>query len=365
MKPRAAAVAIVVAALGLLVGPVGGAAAKPGPQVHERSLRLAVAVRGSNGFRGFISTEGHKRVTLTLARGESRIEIQTKGRVSRNGITARFGDLGRVALRFQGEPEAARGTRRRGHGQSSRRVCSGRPSIVEDGVFHGTIRFQGENGFTRIDTRRAPGTVARRFRRVCRKTTLEKFAAIGKKLFAKLPVKLLEVRGRVDDTNVVFTATSFDLSSVLGPTARPFVGIGGGTVERHDGMRIRRAAIVEGGKGHYLAAKPGKLPQTLTVAPPKPFLESATHHKEAGVPATWIGTLGVRLPGAGLVPLTGHGFRSAYCNLTLGELTDGERCLPRRTALGARPLAALVWASAQGSGSQSQAFWDVRLSWSR
>jgi hypothetical protein len=365
LKSWARAIGALVTALVLLAGFASGAGAKPSLQVHERSLRLAVEIRGSNGFRGFISTEGHKRVTLTLARSDGRFEIRTAGRVSRNRIVARFGDLGRIALRFQGEPEIGRGPRPRGPGQSSEPVCSGRRPIIERGVFHGIIQFRGENDFTRVDTRRAPGAVERHFRRVCRKTPQDGIAAIFKKLFEELPVRLLEVRGRVDGTNVLFMAVSFDLGSILGSTARPAYAFIGGTVERHEGMRIRRSANVQGGEGDYLAAKPGKLPQTVTVVPPKPFLGSAKHHKEAGVPASWIGTLGVRLPGAGLVPLTGQGFRSAYCNRTLGELGGDERCLPRRAEPGTNSLAALAWAAVQGSGSQSQAFWDVRLSWSR
>ena len=71
------------------------------------------------------------------------------------------------------------------------------------------------------------------------------------------------------------------------------------------------------------------------------------------------------MPGVGRVPLTGQGFKSALCSLTVEELLDGHRCLRRRSEPEPDSLAALTRASTQGSGSQSQAFWDARLSWSR
>jgi len=354
---------ILVATLGLLTMPTG-AGAKPSFDVKERSLRLSLAIKGSNGFRGFISTEGHKQVGLTLLKGGVLIDLQTSGRVSRHGIVARFGELAKVSVRFQGKPVTVDPQRDR-RGNSERR-CSGRDPIVEPGFFHGTIRFRGENDFTRIDTRRAPGTVERRFRRICKRSPLAGLEAAFEEIFGALRIDLLEARARVDGTNVAFEAASFDFGSLLGPGAPPSYGFVGRTVERDAGMRVIRVANVDGADGTFLAGKPGANPQTATVVPPKPFLKTAEHLKERGIPGSWIGPLAVRLPGAGLVPLTGPGFKSAFCSLTLAELVDGNRCLPRRgDEPGANSLAALARAATQGSGSQSQAFWDARLSWSR
>ncbi|MGC1166268.1 MAG: hypothetical protein WA862_09165 [Solirubrobacterales bacterium] len=364
MRPRAHAIGILALALGLLAMPAGAAGAKPNFEVQERSLRLNLAIAGSNGFRGFVSTEGHKQVALTLIKGGILMDLRTRGRVSRHGIVARFGDLAKISVRFQDEPDAAGPKRgRRGDSASG---CSGRDPIVERGVFHGTIRFRGENEFTRIDAQRAPGTVEHRFRRVCKQSLLAAFEAALEEIFGSLRVDLLEARARVDGTNVAFEAASFDVGSLLGPGVPPSYGFVGRTVERGDGMRVIRVANVEGGGGTLLAGKPGANPQTATVVPPKPFLETAKHLKERGIPASWIGPLAVRLPGAGPVPLTGPGFKSAFCSLTLAELVDGTRCLPRRgDEPGPNSLAAQAMAAAQGSGSQSQAFWDARLSWSR
>lgn len=366
MRSWLGAIAVLTAALGLLAMPAG-ASARPGFEVQERSLRSTVSIEGSNNFHGSVSTRGHKQVTLVLNRANEKLELQTVGRVSRRRIEAKFGDLGEISLRFQGERVAA-DSRPRQHNRrgASTPACSGRAPIVERGVFRGTIHFRGENDFFRIEAKQAPGVVERRFRRVCRQTPLKRREAAFEGLFNGLRLTQLEARARVGAANLTFEATVIDFSSILGPGLPPIYGFSARAVERRGGMRVVRATQLLGGGHSFLATKPAATPQTVTVVPPPPFVETAEHRKEHGAPATWIGPLAVRLPGAGLVPLTGPGFKSAFCSLTFAKLSDGERCLPRR---GDEPIpgsmALLAEALAQGSGSQSQAFWDARLSWSR
>lgn len=359
MRPWAAAIGVLIA-VGLLAGPTG-AGAEANLEVQERSLRLNLATKGSNGFRGFVSTAGHRRVVLTLVRGEALMNLRTTGRVSRRGIVARFGDLATVSVRFQGASVGADpSARRRGQRNDATPGCSGRDPIVERGVFRGTIRFRGENGFTNINARVAPGTVERRFRRVCKRSLLGELSGLFEELFGGVRLTLLEARARVDDTNVAFEAASFD----LGPGAPPSYSFVGRTAERRDGMEIFRGATAEAQRG-FLAGKPGAMPQQATTKPPKPFQGSAEYRKDTGLPAGWTGPLAVPMPGVGRVALTGAGFKSALCSLTVEELLDGHRCLRRRSEPEPNSLAALTRASTQGSGSQSQAFWDARLSWSR
>ena len=300
-------------------------------------------------------------MTLTLLRGDERIETRASGSVTRRAVVASFGDLGKVSVRFQGEPAGASPPDPREEG----RACRGRSPITEYGVFNGSIEFRGENDFTRIAARHAPGTVEQHFRRVCKRTPVDDFKDAFDEIFGTLPFTLLEARARVDGANVIFNALSADFSSILGSGESPSYSFIAGTVERDVGLRVARSAIVEGGEGDFLGGKPGAMPQTVTVLPPKPFLASAEHSKEPGLPASWVGPLAVRLPGTGAVPLTGPGFRTAYCNLTLADILDGGHCLPRRGEPVLSSTAALARALLQGSGSQSQAFWDARLSWSR
>lgn len=366
MKAWGRAVAAATAVLALLAPAAAradGASAGPGFEVQEHSLRSIVSIEGSHSFHGFVSTRGHKQVALVLHRANETLELRTVGRVSRRAIEAKFGDLAHLSLRFQGSPLPPDPPSRRREGFE--RACRGRAAIVERGVFHGTIHFRGENDFTRIEAKRAPGVVKRRFRRVCRQPPRKERGTAFEELLSGLRLAQLEARARVGGVNVTFAATAVDFSSILGPGARIY-GFSAQTVERRGGMRVVRAAQLMGDDHSFLADKPGAIPQTVTVVPPPPFVKTAEHLKEHGTAAIWAGPLAVRLPGAGLVPLTGPGFRSAFCSLTFVNLIEGERCLPRH---GDEPssdsMALLAEALAQGSGSQSQAFWDARLSWSR
>jgi hypothetical protein len=358
MRSWLGTIAVLTATLGLLALPAG-ASARPGFEVQERSLRSTVSIKGSNGFHGTVTTKGHRQVTLLLERASQTLELRTAGRVSRRGIEAKFGDLAGLSLRFEGARMPADLRDR------SKRPCRGRAPIVEQGVFRGTIHFRGESDFTQLEARRAPGMVERRFRRTCRMSRLKELRAKGENLFRGLRFTQLEARARVGDANVTFEATALDFSAILGPEFPPLYGFSARAVERREGMRLVRAAKGLGDDHSFLASKPSATPQTVTVVPPPPFVKTADHLKEHGLPATWVGPLAVRLPGAGLVPLTGPGFKSAFCSLTFANALKGEHCLPRHDEPGPSPMALIAAALAQGSGSQSQAFWDVRLSWSR
>lgn len=366
MGPRTM-IGVLVTALGLLAMPAG-AAAKQDFDVQARSLRLAFSVPGSNGFHGLVTTRGHKQVTLTLSKGGVLTELRTSGRVSRHGISARFGDLAHVEVRFQADPRSpGPKSRRRGLRDSSERACHGRAPIQERGVFHGTISFRGEDDSVLVDARHAPGAVERRFRRICKRPPKGSFASVVKELLGKLRITLLEARARVDGANMTFEATAVDFGSILGPGTPLFYGFNGRTMERADGVRIVHAAKAEGnqGDGTLLPGRPSSASRVVEVAPSRPFLKAAKRLKEPDAPASWTGPLAMRLPEAGLVPLAGPGFKSALCSLTLDEFTEGHRCLKRRGEPEASPLAKMARAAIQGSGSQSQAFWDARLSWSR
>ncbi len=357
------------------------AAAKPGFVVAERTLRLTLASAATRGYAVKIETEGHRRVTLTASKGGVTASYRTSGHVDRHGITADFGELGRISVRFQGE-------RRPFPGLFSpaletllpdldflRRDCRGRKPVREVGSFRGVIRFEGENGFTRVDTHRAGGEVERFYTRVCERTP----GSAGKSIerapggLGGLRLSLLYAADRSPQRRVSFEAVGFDFGDELKGLGT-FVFAAASLVERRDGMLITRKAIEIGDDGSVLLSPRGKVPVTATIALPRPFQGTAKYRKEPGTASSWSGSLAVRPPGAGLVPLTGPGFAAAVCRPSLNEIL-GNRCLRRagvplpQPAKAATPIAArlngLEWALAQGSGSQSQAFWDVRLSWSR
>lgn len=337
------------------------AGAKPRIEVHERNLRLSARIEASNGYEGWIATEGHKRVILTLRKGETTIEAQTSGRVTRHGIKARFGDLGRISVRFRGRPLSLLPR----DDEDGKPNCRGRKSVFEGGVFSGTIRFRGENGFTEVNSKRAGGFVERNYRRICRPDQKDgSLGALFERLFNGLPLTALRAGARVGGANIIFEAAEIDLRPLFGA----WIGVGyvfsAQMTERSEGVQLTRSVSAEGDAGSFLFPRKKKKPRTATVTPPKPLTGTAKYFKQASLPSSWVGSLAARLPGAGLVAMTGPRFKADLCNLTFGALLEG-RCLPKTGKVRLESLSKLSQGLPQGSGSQSQALWDVRLSWSR
>lgn len=332
--------------------------AEPGFDVHERRLTTLLEVRASNGYGGLIATRGHKQVTLALFKGRTLFAARTSGRVTRHGIDANFGEMGKVSVRFDsgltGKGSDAGGsagivadTLARRSGTASH--CRGRKPVLEEGVFRGQVRFDGENGFTRIDSRRAAGFVNRRYRQVCpRGSKNDALSAAFEQILGKLRYTTLQAQGRIDGTGLLFEAKAIDGSALFGPKAAnlgyEFMVL---SVEHREKMRLMRSVSAKGDEGSFLFSKKGATPQTATITPQKPFTGAAEYVKKKGAPASWTGTLAAHLPGAGPVPLTGPRFRADLCRLTFAAVFDGEKCLqgadsPRRLLadLGVEPTRA-------------------------
>jgi len=350
----------------LLVGALSSsAAAAPGPaeptfDVHERRLTTLLLVSASNGYEGLISTRGHKQVTLALFKGRTVFAARTDGHVTRHGIDADFGEMGSVSVRFDAGPTGKRSEaggsagivadaldRRSGNAPR----CRGRKAVFEEGVFRGRLRFEGENGFTRIDSRRAAGFVSRHYRQVCQRDP-EKYSitAVLEGFLGKLRYVTLQAQGRIDGARLLVEAKT---AQFFGRDAASGYELTALSVEHREGMRLMRGVSAAGNEGSFLFSKKGATPQTATITPQKPFTGAAEYVKEKGAPASWTGTLAARLPGAGLVPLTGTQFRSDLCRLTFAAVLDGEKCLQGAESPGAL-LADLgverTWAAPQPRG---------------
>jgi len=357
-----------------------GAAAKPGYEVRERALRLELSLPASNGYSVSIETEGHRKVILTARRGSGVAFYRARGRVSRHRIEADFGELGRVSLRFRGERRPLTGPYPPGLAallkelDLPRRKCHGRKPAREVGEFRGVVEFEGENGFTRVRTRRARGEMKRFYTRVCERSPGSAGKRLGK------PSKNLDLRASIlyasdlsPRRKVSFEAFGVRFEGPLKALGGFYV-TGATVVERKEEMLVIRKAVEIADEGLQVSPPP-KSPATANVTLPRPFEGSADYRKERGAPATWEGSLSARLPGVGLVPLAGEEFSAVLCQVALSEIARspclrdagqpifGE--LRRAPAIVARPRLLKRLLLTQGSGSQSQFFWDDRLSWSR
>lgn len=301
-----------MAALCLSLPPAAGA--KPGYEVKPPSFGVGFQTKGTHGFRISVTAIDHKHVTLTASKGLMSASYSVPGRASSKRIEANFGSLGRVSVRFDGSP-IPQSRKRRG----KRRSCRGRPTIRFQGTVRGTVQFRGERGYTKANTRHARGEFSRSFRRVCRKSSRKPDLPSPHRrwLATKRPgllVNTLIARSIVNDRRTEFAILQLKITGgpkKAEPAALSFVIASQG--ERVGKMAIERSLLTIGDDGSLLVGDPGLQPVTATVALPRPFSGTASYLEETGLPPSWSGDLGVWLPGAGTVPLTGDGFTASLC----------------------------------------------------
>lgn len=111
----------------------------------------AFAVKATNGYT--ISVEGvGTQVTMAVKGRGATATYSVRGRVSSRQLKGRFGNLGRIAMRFQ-----ARGKPRR---IAPPEGCKGLKRSLSEGVFVGSIRFKGERGYTHLQKKRIRGSLS-------------------------------------------------------------------------------------------------------------------------------------------------------------------------------------------------------------
>ncbi len=363
--------AAIVAAAAVLAAPAGAAAKDH--EVRAGSFSAGFLLQASNGYDLVLFAAGHDRVSLVAAKGGVTVTYDAHGSASRKGIEANFGPFGRVSVRLDDTPL------RRGGGKRSGSACKGREDIRWEGIFRGTIEFRGENGYTEVDADRARGGFNRTFRQVCevkeqrRKPDRPKSGKPPRAPRIDMDYSFLSAQSTTDGRRTEFglVAAAFDFGGKKAPpTLIPLAFVD--TKERVGKVTVSRSAFTIGDEGSLLTGSPEDQPIEATVTLPKPFSGTATYLREVGSSPSWTGLFGVRLPGAGLVPLTGEGFGVDFCQgrgrKRLFACLRRSSQTPPGTATVERAALSLLGhpgALPQGSGSQSQLFADARLSWSR
>ena len=203
----------------------------------------------------------------------------TRGRASRQGIGARFGNRGRVSVKFKPSGRMKR--------ERPPKRCKGKPRITRFGIFVGTIRFAGEGRYTEVDAGRARGSTGTSPRWKCKpprgggrsSATSDDSGVDLSFLFASTP------RG-----SRAVGALSLDI-----PAEPRTIIILAGLTERQGSIRVDRLAI--------RATRPRTFTFdealiSATLSPPKPFSGTATFRRNPDRSTSWTGSLSVSLPGA-------------------------------------------------------------------
>ncbi len=290
-----------IAALALcvvLLAPAAAARAKPGYQVTSPHFETFFFANASNGYLVFVDGERPDRVEVRVVRGLETAIYELRGRVTENRIEANLGALGRISVGFR--PRVAEGGERFDNGR-----CKGRKSLNEKGRFVGTVEFHGELDFADASATRVEGNRIRDFRIVCERRGRASASA------GALPGSLLSrvvAVARVPGVTTRFGAGTAVPDIKPGPTW----GFSASRVETFGRIKVTREVQSASYTGVTESA-PGVVPVTATLEPSGPFVGSASFSQSPGLPAAWSGSLGVQLPGAGIVPLTGPAFAAALC----------------------------------------------------
>lgn len=303
------AVAVALAAL------PAGAAAKGGHFVEPASLSFQAHLPKSHGFSLQLLASNSGEVQLLGRKRSVTVSYSTQGRVTGDRIRARFARFGAIDLRFKGGAPKP-GTRASG--------CKGKAPLVRKGVLTGELRLRGKRGSIMVASHRARASSTRSFRLVCKESGGSGAGVAGGLLRDQLEAKVEpEEELMVDALNAVaFTGhrlISFTAIRLSGPIPAALV-VNALVVERLGRVSVVELVAPRSGIAAVSFSPEGTEPETVTAAPPSPFAGKATYSHTAGSPATWTGSLRVRLPGSGWVHLTGDAFEAEVCHSPLDEL---------------------------------------------
>lgn len=257
-------------------------------------------VGGSNGYEVTVSSwrEGDAPGDAAVQAANGPLQaIYSVPAGTAPGIHAIFGSLGQLDVSFE---------RRR---KEVDRVGKGCRSITEEGVFRGTFRFVGENGYFSSEAANPEGEIWRLPDGFC---IFENFRRA--RPFLGLGRKALEARTNSEGREISFQASKDELRGF--PSFEATIG------ERIDQMKILRTARVRGGKQTFTSTGRSR----ASVSPPPPFSGSARFRDPARQPATWTGSLTVPFPGVPNIALAGAGFIAKLCP----RISILSRCLKNR-----------------------------------
>lgn len=335
----------VAVAISLLLLMPAGAAARPGDEVRPRSLHLTMSASGTRGYGITVDALGHHRVTLTVSKSNQLASYTTRGKVSRHQVQADFGRFGGLSLRFHGKRRPFRtAPHRPAKHRRKRTVCRGRAPQREIGRFRGTIEFEGQRGYTRLAVGKLRGEVRRSYRQVCRLVPVRRHRERPRPAVASASsanpfgfnLTLLSARSRVGGALTRFTAISLEPPrGIPVPRKDLFSIVTASLQERVGRVRVFRSAMQFAAPKRIRISRRGVDPATARLALAAPFGGRA-HYKaaDAGKPASWTGSLGVRLLGSGLLPLTGPRFHVVLCRVS--AFNPRQACFHRADARAAR-----------------------------
>jgi hypothetical protein len=261
-----------LAAVGLTLAPDASAHRTRYAQFHlAGSHGYIIRVTGDSSIHRPAATSRRGRVAIEVAKSRfARTTYTVHGLVTRRRLRARFGELGRINVRFRPT------TYPRPHRKAG--VCSeGRFGTV--GAFKGTVRFRGEHGYTAVRAHRVHG------------------GGDGSHSFG--------CRGGIGHRTELSAHTARYGFQAVRLKRYPLTIFRAAAVERAGRVRIHRTAIAlhSGDAGFSFDQRL----RSADIGPGRPFSGSASYNV-AG--RKWSGDLSVSFPGEPNVALAGTAYRA-------------------------------------------------------
>lgn len=277
------------AIVAVLTFPVG-AVAKKGYFVTDASRSMEFRVKGSGGYS--ISVFGnYGQVYFTAKRGSSSATYVARGMTSRRQIKARFGQLGRVSVRFHPDGPTRLVPLPKGN-------CRGRGELVQTGAFVGAIEFEGEQAYTTVKATREKGKVTTALKQTCSRDGGEGAQSPG--------VRLTTLSATSKSNNVLLTA--FKVVSPSHPRFDASLFAVSITETLPGPLVILRSISAAANVDAFSTTGSGGQVTFATIAPPAPFAGTATYERKKGSRGTWTGSLTGEFLGRGAVGLAGSDF---------------------------------------------------------
>ncbi|HEX2391512.1 MAG TPA: hypothetical protein VHI77_01200 [Solirubrobacterales bacterium] len=292
---------------------------------HPKALRLTdltawMRLPGSHGYRIEIEAFTDTVYLTVHARDGAEAEYSVKGNVSPHMVKANFGSFGLISVSFDGGRVKHRFKRTR---------CGPQSEMFQRGTFKGTIRFQGEEGFTSVSAHSARGSVEQSVETVClsperqRRERGDAHAGRRRPRGAMSPSAAASVASRTTVLGASEAEADRGVGFFYEASADERHGevsdhgdavLNAQVVERRGRIEIERRQIFEGPAGSLIVRPPSDGSQAALLTLASPFAGSAEYSKRQGADAaSWIGDLRVALPGEPEVSLAGPGFRALFC----------------------------------------------------
>jgi len=333
MRGRAIIAAVLSLGAVVALGLPAVAAAKPGYFVirHERTEGLEL--HGSNGYLIDVSEFAGDAIQVEASKElpNRALDLVSYGLLdhqTRSGLDFNLGGQGDFHLRFvahkrKEEPFAS--------------GCKGEPTVVEEGVFVGTINFHGRRGFTDAEAKRAPGLVTTQGHQVCRRRKASKHVesvGISSSSAPRLQEGDVELLAGVrpadsapSNGHRAFEAASFEPLPGESRAGKWMSFLASDTLRQHGVSMFSSASVSSTAPATFQTPEPTDPTSTATVEPPAPFSGAARFSLNSPTQADFTGDLAVELPGFGRVPLTGSDLYSAIC-----EASGCTKTLPKINA---------------------------------